>query len=69
MFKPSSAPLAPFNVSLRQKGQKPPTEQNKGAKHFPYKCAVERTLKPRVRVSRCAPGWDDTMSYVFEKAT
>lgn len=27
-------------------GQKPPTEQNKGPQDFPYKCAVERTLKP-----------------------
>lgn len=58
-----------FDVSSKQKGQKPPTWQNKGTRHFPYKCAVERTLKTRVRVSRCARLRDDTMSHVFEKAT
>lgn len=45
MFKPSCAPLAPFDVSFKQRDRNPP--QNKGTQHFPYKCGVERTLKPK----------------------
>ena len=40
IMRPSSL----FDVFVQQWDRNPP--QNKDPKHFPYKCAVERTLKP-----------------------